>query len=92
MSGQLTVLLMVGRHSFSTICVAKHAEYWCDKGYVLPGVFPLAMQLTETENLIKQRYPMAWAERKAEADKKEAHLRELLAIQRMDRNSTFRSI
>lgn len=62
------------------------------RGMSCAGVFPLAIQLTETENLIKQRYPKAWAERKAEADKKEAHLRELLAIQRMGRNSTFRSI
>ncbi len=56
------------------------------------GVFPKAIQLLETENLIKQRYPKQWAERKVEADKKEAHLRELLAIQRMEKYSTFRSI
>ncbi|CAK0780442.1 hypothetical protein CVIRNUC_005055 [Coccomyxa viridis] len=56
-----------------------------------PGVFVAAIQLTETENLIKQRYPQAWAERAEEARKKEARLRELLAIQRAVRNDTIRA-
>ena len=55
------------------------------------GVFVFAIQLTETGNLIKQRYPKSWAERAAEAHKKAEHLRDLLAIQRMNRDATARA-
>ena len=54
-------------------------------------MFVFAIELTETENLIKQRYPKAWAERAAEAREKEQHLRDLLAIQQAHRDITARA-
>ncbi|BDA51487.1 probable E3 ubiquitin-protein ligase BAH1-like 1 at C-terminar half [Coccomyxa sp. Obi] len=54
------------------------------------GVFMRAIELKETERLIKQRYPKAWAERAEEAHEKEARLRALLAIQRQSALPTIR--
>ncbi|CAL5221648.1 g3875 [Coccomyxa viridis] len=56
-----------------------------------PGVFVFAIELPETEKLIKQRYPKVWAERAAEAAEKQQHLKDLLAIQRANRDATARS-
>lgn len=55
------------------------------------GVFVFAIELPETEKLIKQRYPKVWAERAAEAAEKQQHLKDLLAIQRANRDATARS-
>ncbi|CAL8465639.1 g5175 [Coccomyxa elongata] len=54
------------------------------------GVFTRAIELKETERLIKQRYPKAWAERAEEAHEKEARLRTMLAIQRQRAQPTIR--
>ncbi|CAL5224097.1 g6726 [Coccomyxa viridis] len=55
------------------------------------GVYVFAMELKETEKLIRQRYPKAWEERAADAKAKEARLRELLAVQRQKAHATFRT-
>ncbi|CAK0731866.1 hypothetical protein CVIRNUC_000053 [Coccomyxa viridis] len=55
------------------------------------GVYVYAMELKETEKLIKKRYPKAWEERAADAKAKEAKLRELLAIQQQQAHATFRT-
>ncbi|KAK9918914.1 hypothetical protein WJX75_008012 [Coccomyxa subellipsoidea] len=55
------------------------------------GVFLHAIELKETERLIKQRYPKAWAERAEEAHEKEQRLRALLAVQRQRMHAGFRA-